>query len=384
MAAMRARYVVAGCLLVVHLALPRLASPQRPDPLAEAFSRELRPAVASLMDTFRGQRKYGVADFPLPRDRFLQFQQEVVSEFVRALHLEDWAVRSPASKDSPIRHLFRDRVVRRLRHGGVEMEARVVELVPTGDRIPIVICLPQGQGKHPAVAAFPGHGDHPLHDLVFGEESYQRGICARLARAGFASVAVEKVDSGYLSRDGSAGVDEKEITGFRLAMDSPVRAVQLMATLAAVEILAGHPRVEEGRIGATGVSLGGWLAIQTALLNDRIRAVAEYSTKTVYLPDEIDADEFLGASDLCHVIPGTFRLGDRNLLLIPFAPRPLLSGHGGPTDKGSHSQYERYYKSLFEAQYRELGKSDAFRYHIHEGGHATHPPTVISFFREVL
>ena len=294
------------------------------------------------MDKFRDQRKFEVADFPLPRERFLQFQHEVVSEFVRALHLEDWVVRSPDGKNSPIRHLFRDRVVQRLRHAGVEMEAHVVDLAPTADRVPIVICLPAGEGKHPAVAAFPGHGEHPLHDLVFGEESYQRGICARLARAGFASVAVEKVDSGYLSRDGSSGVDEKAITGFRLAMDSPVRAVQLMATLAAVEILANHPRVEEGRMGATGVSLGGWLAIQTALLNDRIRAVAEYSTKTVYLSDEIAAEEFVGAADLCHVIPGTFRLGDRNLLLIPFAPRPLLSGHGGPTDEGSHSQYERY------------------------------------------
>ena len=55
-----------------------------------------------------------------------------------------------------------------------------------------------------------------------------------------------------------------------------------MATLAAVEILAAHPRVDESRMGTTGVSLGGRLAVQTALLNDRIRAVAEYGTKTVF------------------------------------------------------------------------------------------------------
>ena len=50
------------------------------------------------------------------------------------------------------------------------------------------------------MAALPGHGEHPLHDLVFGEESYQKTIAARLARSGFASVAVEKVDSGYMAR----------------------------------------------------------------------------------------------------------------------------------------------------------------------------------------
>ncbi len=359
-------------------------SAQRVDPLAETFSKELRPAVESLMIEFRDHRKYKAADFPLPPKQFAQFQEDVVSDLVRALHLEDWVVRSPKGKRSPVRQLFRDRVVKRFTHNGVDMEAHVVELLATGDQVPIVLCLPPGDGKHPAVAAFPGHGEHPLHDLVFGEDSYQRAISARLARAGFASVAVEKVDSGYMSRDGAAGVDEEQITGFRLAMGSQVRAVQLMASIAAVEILATHPRVDETRMGATGVSLGGWLAMQTALLNDRIKAVAEYGTKTVYLPDEIGADEFEGIGDICHVIPETFRLGDRNLLLIPYAPRPLLSGHGGPKDKASHGQYERYYKKIYEAQYEALGKAENFRYHIHDGGHATHAPTVIEFFKETL
>ena len=381
---MQLRRAAFPCLLLLFLVSDGSARAQTADPLAEVFSIEIRPSVELLIAEFRGQRRYKAADFPLPPERFSQFKQDVVSEFIRALHLQDWVVRSARHKRSPIRHLFRDRVVSRFNHAGVEMEAHVVELLNTGDRIPVVLCLPPGDGNHPAVAAFPGHGEHPLHDLVFGEDSYQRAIAARLARAGFASVAVEKVDSGYMSRHGSAGVDEKEIAGFRLAMGSPIRAVQLMANLAAVEILAAHPRVDQSRIGATGVSLGGWLAIQTALLNDRIRAVAEYGTKTVYLPDEVGSDEFTGINDLCHVIPETFRLGDRNLLLIPFAPAPLLSGHGGSTDQASHGQYERYYRTIYESQYRALGKPRNFRYHMHDGGHATHAPTVIAFFEEVL
>lgn len=381
---MPARLTALGAVLLSLLAVPEPARPQRDDPLAATFAAELQPAVQSLIEEFRRNREYEVDDFPLPEDRFLRFRERVVSEFVQALDLQNWVVRSPEGKSSPTQGLFRDRVVRRFSHGGAEMVAHVVELAPTGLRVPVVLCLPPGHGRHPAVAAFPGHGPHPLHDLVFGEDSYQAAMCAKLARAGFASVAVEKIDSGYLSRGGSEGVDEREITPFRLAMGSSVRAVQLMATTAAVEILAAHPRVDEDRMGATGVSLGGWLAIQTALLNDRIRAVAEYATKTVYLPDEAEAAEFSGVPDLCHVIPGTFGIGDRNTLLIPFAPRPLLSGHGGPADKSSHSQYERYYKEVFEEQYRVLGAPDAFRYHMHDGGHATHPPTVIAFFQQVL
>ncbi len=370
-------------LVTVLAALAPLANGEDSDPLAETFARELRPAVESLMIEFRDQRKYKAADFPLAPKRFGQFKKEVVSALVRSLHVEDWVVRSPTGKGSPIRQLFRDRVVEKFTHAGVEMEARVVEL-PTGDQVPIVLCLPAGDGPHAAVAALPGHGEHPLHDLVFGEDSYQQAICARLARAGFASVAVEKVDSGYMSRSTPVGVDEDEITGFRLAMGSHVRAVQLMASLAAVEILASHPKVDETRMGATGVSLGGWLAMQTALLNDRILAVAEYGTKTVYLPDETSVEDFKGIGDICHVIPETFRLGDRNLLLIPFAPKPLLSGHGGPKDRASHSQFERYYKDIYEAQYKALGKPENFRYHMHDGGHATHADTVIAFFKEIL
>ena len=77
-------------------------------------------------------------------------------------------------------------------------------------------------------------------------------------------------------------------------------------------------------------------------------------------------------------------MGNRNLLLIPFAPKPLLSGHGGPKDKSSHGQFERYYRAIYEAQYQALGKPHAFRYHIHVGGHATHAPTVIAFFEELF
>ena len=360
------------------------AKSQVADPLAEVFATEATSGVESLIADFRERRQYKVSDFPLPPQEFERFKEQLVAELVRGLGIQDWVVGSSSEARDSIRHLFRNRVVRRFNHNGVEMEAHVVELIETGDRIPIVLCLPPGDGRHPAVAAFPGHGEHPLHDLVFGENSYQRAIAARLARAGFASVAVEKVDSGYMSRHGASGVDEREIAGFRLAMGVPVRAVQLMANLAAVEILADHPRVDEARIGATGVSLGGWLALQTALLDSRIRAVAEYGTKTVYLPDETTANEFTGIGDICHVIPGTFALGDRNLLLFPFAPAPLLSGHGGPTDKASHGQYERYYRSVYEAQYDALGKPQNFRYHIHDGGHSTHAPTVIAFFQDVL
>ncbi len=370
----------------------RLLAEEPPnDPLAKVYAKELRSSVDSLMAQFRRERKYKVSDFPLEPAAFRRFQADVVSGWTRGLGLEEWVVRNPVpGKRSPIEDKFRDRIVKRLvLESGVEIEAHVIEILATGDQVPVVLCLPATEDKdevdkrRPGVVCCPGHSRHALRDLVFDRNSYQRAIAVRLAEAGFAAVAVEKVDSGYLARSAPSGVDEQAITSFRLGLGTDTtRAIQLMATLAATEILALHPAVDETRIGATGVSLGGWLSIQTALLSDRIKAVAEYATKTVFLGEDMKPEEFTGVGDLCHIVPGTFQLGDRNVLMFPYAPRPLLSGHGGPADRSSHRQYRHYYLDVHRAQYKALGKPENFRYHIHDGGHTIPPKTVISFFRE--
>ena len=362
------------------------------DLLAEVFAKELPSSVESLMAQFRRERKYKVADFPLEPDAFRRFQKEVVSGWTSALGLQEWVVRKPAEgKRSPIADKFKNRIVKRLTlKSGVRLEAHVIEILGTGDQVPVVLCLPPKDkakdakdNRRPGVVCLPGHGSHGLRDLVFDREGYQRAIAVRLAEAGFAAVAVEKVDSGYLSRSAPSGVDEEAITSFRLGLGKDTtRAIQLMAALAATEILALHPEVDETRIGATGVSLGGWLAIQTALLSDRIGAVAEYATKTVFLGDDIKPEDFTGVGDLCHIVPGSFQLGDRNILMFPYAPRPLLSGHGGPKDRHSHREYQHYYHDVQQAQYKALGKPENYRYHIHNGGHTIPSETVIQFFKE--
>lgn len=381
--------VILGLLVIHPLLSPQLqAQVSKKDPLAEVYSKEIRSTVESLMAQFRRDRKYKVADFPLEPEAFKKFQKEVVDGWTAALGMEDWVVRNPSSgKSSPISGKYRDRIVKRMTlEGGVEIEAHVIEIIETGDQVPVVLCLPPADVKNekprPGILCCPGHGNNPLRDLVFDPKSYQRAIAVRLAQAGFASVAVEKVDCGYLSRNAPSGNDETAITTFRFGLGPDTRTIQLMATVAATEVLATHPRVDETRMGATGVSLGGWLSVQTALLSDRIQAVAEYATKTVFLGDNIKPEEFKGVGDICHIVPGAFQLGDRNILMFPFAPKPLLSGHGGPKDKHSHREYQQYYLDVHKAQYEALGKPENFRYHIHDGGHTIAPEEVIGFFRE--
>ena len=376
------RYSVPWFALLFVAFAARMAPAQEraADPLAVILRPALRPTVATVLETHRKGRSYRDDDFPLPAERFTAFRDEIVQRLEQSLGLAEWAVRNPQGKQNALRGRFRDRLLKTITHHGVQMEVHVVEFPETGAVVPLVVCLPPGDAVHPGVCVFSGHSRHGLRDLVVDLDSYQRGAATRLARAGFVTVAVEKIDTGYLSRDGQDGVDENEIATFNLAWGRLTRAHQLMACLAAAEILAGHPRADETRIGATGVSLGGWLSVQTALLSDRIAAVADFGRKTVAVPPGIAPAQFRGMSDLCHIIPGMASVCDRNLLSLAWCPRPMLAGHGRK-DTGSHLQGPIHYRQLFAAQYEKLGKAEFYEYHIHAGGDTMPTDAAIDYFR---
>ena len=364
----------------LHADIGRAQTSASADPLAPILKPVLSSSVASLLERYRGGRSYKPADFPMPQERFASFQKDLTARLVQSLRLEEWVVRNPKGKSSPIAHLFRDRVLKTIRHHGITMEIHLIELPETGDKIPAVLCLPSAAEPRPAIAVFSGHGKNGLRDLVVDLDSYQGGAATRLAQAGFVSIAVEKLDTGYLSRTFPSGVDEDEIATWRLGMNRVTRSVQLMASLAALEILAAHPRVDASRIGATGVSLGGWLAIQAGLLSGRVAAVADFGRKTVFLPEDVSAKEFTPLRDKCHILPGMFETGDRNLYLLAYAPRPLLAGHGR-LDAGSHKQAPRYFRDLLRRQYRALGREEDFEYRIHEGGDSMPVAEIVRYFR---
>ncbi len=350
------------------------------DPLAPILKPVLTSTVDVAIETYRKNAKYTDADFPMQASEFAGFREEIVSSLTETLGLGAWVVRNPAGKKSPIHQRFKDRLLKTIQHHGIEMEVHAVEFPETGLTVPMVICLPSEGGPRPGICVFSGHSKHGLRDLVLDLDSYQRGVAVRLAKAGFVTIAVEKIDTGYLSRDALTGVDEKEVASFGLMWGRVIRSDQLMACIAAGEILAAHPRVDETRIGATGVSLGGWLSVQTALLSDRIRAIADFGRKTVTIPEGMTAEEFRGMPDLCHILPGMMSLGDRHMLALAYCPRPMLAGHGRK-DAGSHGEGPIHYRQLFQQQYETVDHPDRFKYLIHQEGDTMPDQAVIDYFR---
>lgn len=353
------------------------------DPLAPILKPYLKPTVAVLLDHYRTKRKYVNSDFPMPKDKFMNFKKEVRVELADTLGITDWVVRSPAGKKSPISEQFEDRLIKTISLHGVTIELHTVTLLPTGLVVPMAVCLPNTSETQsvPGVCVFSGHTTHGLNDLVVNLESYQQGVAVRLAQAGFASIAVEKIDTGYLSRNGTKGNDENAAATLMLSWGSILRSHQLRACLAATEILAGHDRVDETRIGATGVSLGGWLTVQTAMLNDRITAVADFGMKTRSISAEINPKQYKGQRDLCHIIPGMLSLSDRNLMPVVLAPTPMLAGHGRK-DKSSQQQHAANYRTICESQYSVLGAAKNYSYLIHAGGDTMPSKEVIVWFKQ--
>lgn len=367
---------------IAHAADPSKKAEDTTDPLAPILNPHLKSTVEVFLDHYRDQRKYVNADFPMKPEKFAEFRNEFVNELARTLGIENWVVESPDGKPSPIARLFEDRLVETTSLHGVTVELHTVTLQPTGLVVPMAICLPKGNQTGPVsgVCVFSGHSNGGLHDLVVNLDSYQQGVAVRLAQAGFAAIAVEKIDTGYLSRNGLKGNDETVAATLMLSWGSVLRSHQLRACLAATEILAGHSRVDHTRIGATGVSLGGWLSVQTAMLNDRIAAVADFGRKTRSVSSEMMPQKYKGQADLCHIIPGMLSLGDRNLMPVVLAPIPMLAGHGRK-DTGSHAEHATNFRKICEAQYSALEASSNYSYLIHDGGDTMPCEQAVAWFK---
>ncbi|MGI9427071.1 MAG: dienelactone hydrolase family protein, partial [Bythopirellula sp.] len=370
-------------LLTLAILFVFLSHSQAEDPLAPVLEPHLQPAIDVFLNHYSTGRKYVNSDFPLTKHRFTAFKEEIASALARTLEMESWVVRGSEEKKSELARRFKTRLVKTLTLHGVSVELHVVRLEPTGLEVPMALCLPAElvDLPVPGVCVFSGHTNHGLHDLVVDLDSYQQGLAIRLAQAGLVSIAVEKIDAGYLSRQGSDGNDEQAAATLMLSWGSYLRSHQLRACLAATEILANHPRVDETRIGAAGVSLGGWLAVQTAMLNQRIVAVADFGRKTRSVPMDQQPEQYRGQSDLCHILPGMLRLSDRNLLPVALAPLPMLAGHGRQ-DQGSHAQHDANFLTIGQAQYAKLGAAANYTYHVHEGGDSMPSQVAIDWFQQ--
>ena len=347
--------------------------------LSKILKPHLTSAVEALRAHHREKRRYQSLDFPLAPQAFATFKETIVSHLRQTHGMRSWEVSAKDSKENQLLSQCHFEKINSYHEHGVDKEVHLLTLEEFGLTVPAVICLPQGKASAPGICCFSGHTPHGLKDLVSNLESDQGGIATRLAQHGFMTVAVEKIDAGFLSRDFESGADEMAIASFNLAHGCLTRSIQLKACLAAMELLAAHPRTDQTLMGSTGVSLGGWLCVESSLFTDRIKAIADFGMKTIFADPETPTDAFTGISDWCHIIPGLLAICDRNLHGLAAAPVKMLAGHGNQEETSENQGY-RYYRDIHRAQYEALDIGVDYEYHVHDGGDTMPSAKVIDWF----
>lgn len=369
------------------------------DPIGAAFHGRVPPFLDNILERYVERRQYVSTDFPLSPERHTAFRSAVVQVMLDSMTGDggeghDWGVDTDEKHSATLQRFSVEEI------DVVSIEALDVHLYAftihdTGDVVPVAACFP-GSRPAPAVIAFSGHTHHGLRDLFVDRDSYQGAIALHLCQQGFATAAVEKIDSGIASRlfqqkgerwrSDFWADDELEAATTILAVDDYwIPARQQMANIAVTEWMASQDRVDHERMGTVGVSLGGWLAVHTALVNGRIKAVANFGGMWSYLEqyaDDRDFTDFKGVNDYSQLFAGVWRLGDQNRFALAAAPTVMLIGYGAQDHP--YTDFVDFYHPTIARQYEALGAGANLEIHVHDGGHVLPVEAATAFFKSRL
>jgi carboxymethylenebutenolidase len=143
-----------------------------------------------------------------------------------------------------------------MRTGSSEVRSEEIRYAAGGRSVAAHVAVP-ASGHGPGVLV--------LHE-AFGLDGFVRGVCARLAREGFAALAPDLFD-GRLARDEA----EARTLAEQLDYERVTRDLD-----GAIHALLSQDAVDGPRVGALGFCLGGQLAILAGTQSPRIGAVVDF------------------------------------------------------------------------------------------------------------
>jgi dienelactone hydrolase len=321
------------------------------------------------------------------------------------LHLAEHRRADPCPHDSPVSALgaWRDRFRARLDAllapwpEVVPLDVEVVESVDAdGYRrervvfdtepamsVPAYLMVPHGRTA-PGAAVVAVHGHGPGKDEVCGvgpAASDPRSAYARLlAGAGYVVLAPDLRGFGERA---DVGLSERYPCDLNL-VHATVAGVHpltqnLWDLMRALDVLAAHPLVDPGRIGAVGFSYGGTMTLFLAACDERVRA----AIVSGYFSSLVDAHRVPG--NLCgsQVLPGMLEALDHVDLGALVAPRPLLV-ETGTDDLIFPLAAARRAMDQLAGVYETLGAPDRLEHHIFDGDHRWDGPRAPAFLHRHL
>ena len=233
---------------------------------------------------------------------------------------------------------------------------RLLFVAADGMRIPAILQYPSAPGVRPAILVIPGHvpgDDSGLRQLTDAADTYQRAAATALAQRGFVTLAFELRGFGLLGM--RQGAEHNAIAHNALLNGSFYKALVIDDASRALGVLRSLPQVDRKRIGVTGVSLGGELAVNLAALDESIAAIGAsgYGGNAGLFGALEGPDSVI--VHYCHIIPGAWAFLRREDMTLLLAPRPTLIVRG-------ELEYQRddLFATSAAAAWRALGARERF------------------------
>ncbi len=250
-----------------------------------------------------------------------------------------------------------------------------------GTSIPGYLFTPPVQGPKPAIIVLSGHvpdGHSGLWQVSGLVDSYQHKVALRLAKAGFLTLAIEFRGFGLLGAP--LNTEHTLIAYNAILAGSFYKALLTKDIYYAFRLLESmREEVDSQRIGITGVSYGGEMAVTYAALDRRIKAIVSQGYGGQLGSHTGVAGTRKNQPDYCQIIPGVNEYFFREDLLFLIAPRPHLSVRGNE-EIATHQNFFR----TIEEVYGTLNAKSKFKFEIHHGGHEYFVEPAIQFFNAHL
>ncbi len=219
--------------------------------------------------------------------------------------------------------------------------------------LPAYVLKPAGGRKPlPGLVVFTGHGT--IRQTVGLDAGLQQANALALAQAGYVTLTFEERGFGELGQ-----VDHESLDSAARLLGRTWLAMTLEDGLRALDYLQTRPDVKPDHLGATGLGLGGGLALYLAALDERVRAVVIQN----YFGGGIDMLAVQGHG--CDFVPGLQRYADFSDVARLIVPRPVLYAY--PRGRALTLNVRTWFDRT-RPMYEVFGCPDRLRFVEHELG----------------
>lgn len=249
-----------------------------------------------------------------------------------------------------------------------------------GSEIPAYLHIPQSEQPLPGILVISGHvkaHESGIEQLANEPDSYQHAAARQLAAAGAITLAPELRGFGYLGEP--YNTDHRLVAYNAILQGTSYKWTVLRDLGYAMSLLRQLEGVDVSRIGVTGASLGGELAVNYSALDPGVSAVVFQSFSGghgIKEPRQGDRDD---QPHYCHVLPVIDRMVAQEHWYWLLAPRPVLGVRGS-----ENKPFDSADRDVFGAGWASAGADTALELQVAKGGHEYFVEPAVEFFASVF